>query len=71
VRRGAQPHESGCTNIASRPPAVSGAAFELSRAFGAWRVVASEHAWHVDLVTLRDDGASERTRAPAVCSKQP
>jgi poly(A) polymerase len=35
--------------------AVRGAAFELSGAFGAWRVVAPEHAWHVDLVTLRDD----------------
>src|SRR5215218_1507266 len=30
--------------------AVRGAAFELS----AWRVVAPEHAWHVDLVRLRD-----------------
>jgi putative nucleotidyltransferase with HDIG domain len=35
--------------------AVKGAAFELSGAFGAWRVVAPAHAWHVDLVTLRDD----------------
>ena len=35
--------------------AVKGAAFELSGAFGAWRVVAPNHAWHVDLVTLRDD----------------
>jgi poly(A) polymerase len=35
--------------------AVRGAAFELSGAFGAWRVVAPRHAWHVDLVTLRDD----------------
>jgi len=35
--------------------AVSGAAFELSGAFGAWRVVAPKNAWHVDLVTLRDD----------------
>src|SRR4051794_9196595 len=34
--------------------AVKGAAFELSGAFGAWRVVAPEHAWHVDIVTLRD-----------------
>src|SRR3954451_13080263 len=34
--------------------AVRGAAFELSGAFGAWRVVAPGHAWHVDLVTLRD-----------------
>ena len=34
--------------------AVRGAAFELSGAFGAWRVVAPKHAWHVDLVTLRD-----------------
>jgi putative nucleotidyltransferase with HDIG domain len=35
--------------------AVRGAAFELSGDFGAWRVVAPEHAWHVDLVELRDD----------------
>jgi poly(A) polymerase len=34
--------------------AVRGASFELSGAFGAWRVVAPEHAWHVDLVPLRD-----------------
>ncbi len=32
-----------------------GAAFQLSGAFGAWRVVGPKHAWHVDLVTLRDD----------------
>jgi poly(A) polymerase len=35
--------------------ATGGAAFQLSGAFGAWRVVARDHAWHVDLVTLRDD----------------
>jgi len=35
---------------------ASGAtAFQLSGAFGAWRVVGPGHAWHVDLVTLRDD----------------
>ncbi|MDA0180338.1 HD domain-containing protein [Solirubrobacter phytolaccae] len=35
---------------------ASGAtAFQLSGAFGAWRVVAPGHAWHVDLVTLLDD----------------
>jgi putative nucleotidyltransferase with HDIG domain len=34
--------------------ATGGAAFELSGAFGAWRVVGPAHAWHVDLVTLRD-----------------
>jgi putative nucleotidyltransferase with HDIG domain len=33
---------------------TGGAAFQLSGAFGAWRVVGPEHAWHVDLVTLRD-----------------
>src|SRR3954451_8903934 len=32
-----------------------GTAFELSGEFGAWRVVGPHHAWHVDLVTLRDD----------------
>jgi putative nucleotidyltransferase with HDIG domain len=35
--------------------AAGGAAFQLSGAFGAWRVVGPQHAWHVDLVTLRDD----------------
>ncbi len=35
--------------------ASGGAAFRLSGAFGAWRVVGPRHAWHVDLVTLRDD----------------
>ena len=34
--------------------ATGGVAFELSGAFGAWRVVGPGHAWHVDLVTLRD-----------------
>jgi poly(A) polymerase len=34
--------------------ATGGAAFRLSGAFGAWRVVGPEHAWHVDLVILRD-----------------
>jgi poly(A) polymerase len=31
-----------------------GAAFRLSGEFGAWRVVGPGHAWHVDLVVLRD-----------------
>ncbi|MBE2320264.1 HD domain-containing protein [Solirubrobacter sp. CPCC 204708] len=35
--------------------ASGGTAFQLSGAFGAWRVVGPEHAWHIDLVTLRDD----------------
>src|SRR5690349_20640189 len=35
--------------------ASGGTSFQLSGAFGAWRVVGPEHAWHVDLVTLRDD----------------
>src|SRR3954465_1064410 len=34
--------------------AARGTAFQLSGAFGAWRVVGPKHAWHVDLVTLRD-----------------
>ncbi|HTE59900.1 MAG TPA: hypothetical protein VK631_06075, partial [Solirubrobacteraceae bacterium] len=34
--------------------AIGGAAFRLSDAFGSWRVVGPGHAWHVDLVTLRD-----------------
>jgi poly(A) polymerase len=35
--------------------ASGGASFQLSGAFGAWRVVGPGHAWHIDLVTLRDD----------------
>jgi poly(A) polymerase len=34
--------------------AAGGAAFRLSGEFGAWRVVGPGHAWHVDLVILRD-----------------
>jgi putative nucleotidyltransferase with HDIG domain len=34
--------------------ATGGAAFRLSGAFGAWRVVGPGHGWHVDLVVLRD-----------------
>src|SRR5918996_4013032 len=34
--------------------AAGGAAFRLSGAFGAWRVVGPGHAWYVDLVPLRD-----------------
>src|SRR3954453_2828483 len=34
--------------------AAGGNAFQLSGAFGAWRVIGPGHAWHVDLVTLRD-----------------
>jgi poly(A) polymerase len=34
--------------------ATGAAAFQLSGAFGAWRVVGRGQAWHVDLVTLRD-----------------
>ncbi len=34
--------------------AARGAAFELSGAFGAWRVVSREGGWNVDLVTLRE-----------------
>jgi poly(A) polymerase len=32
-----------------------GTPFALSDAFGAWRVVGRGHAWHVDVVRLRDD----------------
>ena len=35
-----------------------GFAFELSEAFGAWRVVAHDHGWQVDLLPL--DGATHR-----------
>ena len=34
--------------------AARGTAFELSGAFGAWRVVGRGHAWHVDIVRLRE-----------------
>jgi len=34
--------------------ATGAAAFRLSGAFGAWRVVGRDAAWHVDLVRLRD-----------------
>ena len=43
----------GAPRARSRAP-TGGAAFRLSGAFGAWRVVGPGHAWHVDLVTLRD-----------------
>jgi putative nucleotidyltransferase with HDIG domain len=33
-----------------------GTAFQLSGAFGAWRVVGPDQDWHVDLVELRDGG---------------
>lgn len=33
---------------------TGGAMFELSEAFGAWRVVDRDQAWHVDLLPLRD-----------------
>src|SRR3954468_7473943 len=39
--------------------ATGGGAVRLSGAFGAWRVVGPGHAWHVDLVTLRDGGIRE------------
>ena len=35
--------------------ATGGVAFELSGAFGAWRVVGPGRGWHVDLVTLHGD----------------
>jgi poly(A) polymerase len=35
--------------------AGGGTAFELSGAFGAWRVVGRGHGWHVDVVRMRDD----------------
>jgi poly(A) polymerase len=34
--------------------ATGGSPFRLSGEFGAWRVVAPDHTWHVDLVVLRD-----------------
>jgi tRNA nucleotidyltransferase/poly(A) polymerase len=34
--------------------ASGGAAFQLSHEFGGWRAVGPGHAWHVDLLPLRD-----------------
>src|SRR5918912_1154450 len=39
--------------------ATGGAALRLSGAFGAWRVTGPGHAWHVDLVTLREGGIDD------------
>ena len=48
---------AGDTEDAARAIARAGrgTAFELSGAFGAWRVVGRGHSWHVDIVRLRDD----------------
>ena len=43
-------------------PRRGGAAFPLSDAFGAWRVVGPGHAWQVDLVPLRDGDIARRPR---------
>jgi poly(A) polymerase len=34
--------------------AAGGASFQLSHEFGGWRAVGPEHAWHVDLLPLRE-----------------
>lgn len=39
--------------------AAGGAAFPLSEAFGAWRVVGHDNAWQLDLVPLRDGDLAE------------
>jgi tRNA nucleotidyltransferase/poly(A) polymerase len=39
--------------------ATGGSSFQLSGAHGAWRVVGPGHAWHLDLVTLREGGIGE------------
>jgi putative nucleotidyltransferase with HDIG domain len=36
--------------------ATGGASFQLSGAYGAWRVVGPGHAWNVDVVALREGG---------------
>jgi putative nucleotidyltransferase with HDIG domain len=48
---------AGDTRTAARAiaRAAGGTAFELSGAFGAWRVVGRGGGWNVDLVRLRDD----------------
>jgi poly(A) polymerase len=38
---------------------AGGTSFQLSDAHGAWRVVGPRHAWHVDLVPLREGGIAE------------
>jgi poly(A) polymerase len=45
---------------AAQPRAV---AFALSDAFGAWRVVARDHAWQVDVTPLRGDSLEDDLRA--------
>jgi poly(A) polymerase len=39
--------------------ATGGASFRLSGDFGTWRVVGPEHAWHIDLVTMRAASIAE------------
>jgi putative nucleotidyltransferase with HDIG domain len=39
--------------------AAGGFAFELSEAFGAWRVVAHDHTWQVDVLPLNGDSIEE------------
>src|SRR5437588_3372298 len=39
------------------------AAFALSDTFGAWRVVAADHAWQVDITPLRDGDLESDLRA--------
>ncbi|MGZ4192751.1 MAG: hypothetical protein ACXVRW_09890, partial [Solirubrobacteraceae bacterium] len=42
--------------------AAGGYAFELSEAFGAWRVVAHDHAWQVDVLGLNGATIEEDLR---------
>ena len=48
--------EAGDPRSAARrfAKATGGASFQLSHEFGGWRAVGPEHAWHVDLLPLRD-----------------
>jgi tRNA nucleotidyltransferase/poly(A) polymerase len=39
--------------------AARGPAFELSDAFGAWRIVGPEHRWHVDIMRLQGASLAE------------
>jgi poly(A) polymerase len=40
-------------------PAAGGFVFRLSEAFGAWRVIAHDHSWQIDLLAIGDSSIEE------------
>ncbi len=54
--RGARPR--------ARPAASDAHRFELSEAFGAWRVVARDHSWQLDLLPLEGESIEADLAAP-------